>query len=90
MPSRDDLKRSVSDEIDRKGEELIRIAKTILDHPEPGFREVKTAAVVDKVLGNMGIPRRGGIAITGIKGYLEGGAGPGPTIGVMGLSLIHI
>ena len=84
MPSRDDLKRSVSDEIDRRGEELIRVAKTILDHPEPGFREIKTAAVVDKVLGNMGVARRGGIAITGIKGYLEGGAGPGPTIGVMG------
>ena len=33
MPSRDDLKRSVSDEIDRKGEELIRIAKTILVDP---------------------------------------------------------
>ena len=69
MPSRDDLKRSVSDEIDRKGEELIRIAKTILDHPEPGFRETKTAAVVDKVLGNMGVPRRGGIAITGIERF---------------------
>ena len=84
MPSRDDLKRSVLDEIDRRGEELIRVAKTIRDHPEPGFREIKTAAVVDKVLGNMGVARRGGIAITGIKGYLEGGAGPGPTIGVMG------
>ena len=84
MPSRDDLKRSVTEEIDRRGEELVRVAKTILEHPETGFRETKTAAVVDKVLGDMGVPHKTGIAITGIKGYLEGGAGPGPTIGVMG------
>ena len=81
MPSRDDLKRSVTEEIDRRGEELVRVAKIILEHPEVGFRETKTAAVVDKVLGDMGVPHKTGIAITGIKGYLEGGAGPGPTVG---------
>ena len=84
MPSREDLKRSVAGEIDRRGEELVRVAKAILEHPEPGFREVKTAAVVDRVMGEMGVQRRTGIAVTGVKGHLEGGAGPGPTVGVLG------
>ena len=35
MPTREDLKRSVAEEIDRRGEELVRVAKTILEHPEP-------------------------------------------------------
>ena len=47
MPSLDDLKRSVTEEIDRRGEELVRVAKIILEHPEAGFRETKTAAGVD-------------------------------------------
>ena len=84
MPTREDLKRSVAEEIDRRGEELVRVAKTILEHPEPGFRETKTAAVVDRVMGEMGVQRRTGIAITGVKGQLDGGAGPGPTVAVLG------
>ena len=84
MPTREDLKRSVAEEIDRRGEELVRVAKTILGHPEPGFREEKTAAVVDRVMGEMGVQRRTGIAITGVKGQIDGGAGPGPNVAVMG------
>ena len=84
MLTREEMKRQVTEEIDRRGEELVRVAKTILEHPEPGFRETRTAALVDRVMGEMGVQRRTGIAVTGVKGRLEGGAGPGPTVGVLG------
>ena len=80
---REELKRLVSQEIDRRGEELIRVAQVILDHPEPGFREVRTSALVQERFREMGIPHESGIALTGVKGYLEGG-GPGPTVAVLG------
>jgi amidohydrolase len=84
MSIQDDLKRQVASEIDHRGDELIRVAQTILDHPEPGFRETRTSQLVHEKLQELSIPHRTGIALTGIKGYLEGTAGPGPTIGVMG------
>ena len=80
---RDELKRRVSQEIDRRGDELIRVAQAILDHPEPGFREVKTSALVEEKLREMGIPHQSCIAVTGVKGRLDGGS-PGPTVGVIG------
>jgi len=84
MSVQDDLKRQVANEIDRRGDELIRVAKTIQDHPESGFRETRTSQLVHEKLQEFNIAHRTGIALTGIKGYLEGSAGPGPTIGVMG------
>lgn len=83
MPTADELKASVQAEIDRRGDELIRIAKTILENPEPGYREEKTGRLVGETFQSLGIPYRSGIAITGSKGILEGGT-PGPTIAVMG------
>ena len=38
MTHPDDLKRQVAQEIDRRGEELVRVAQAIVAHPEPGFR----------------------------------------------------
>ncbi|MBI2886591.1 MAG: peptidase dimerization domain-containing protein [Chloroflexi bacterium] len=84
MPSNDDLKKLVCAEIDRRGQEIIRVAQTILEHPEPGFREQKTARLVADQFRALNIPFREGIALTGLKGMLQGGAGPGPTVGVMG------
>ena len=39
MPTTEELKEKARAEIDQRGEELIRVAKTILENPEPGFRE---------------------------------------------------
>ena len=83
MPSREELKRTIAAEIDRRGEELIRVAQTILEHPEPGFREVKTSALVQENFQQLGIPHQAGIALTGVKGLLQGG-GKGPTVAVLG------
>lgn len=77
------LKQIVSDEIDSNGEELIRLAKSILDHPEPGFREFKTSQLVQERFRELGIPFEADIAITGIKGMLRG-ANNGPTVAILG------
>ena len=83
MTTTGELKTRVQAEIDRRGDDLIRIARTILDSPETGFREEKTSSLVARKLQELGIPYQDGIAITGVKGMLEGGA-PGPTVAVMG------
>ena len=83
MPTTDELKAAIQAEIDRHGEEFIRVAKTILGNPEPGFREEKTSRLVVERFRALGIPYQGGIAITGLKGMLDGGTA-GPTVAVMG------
>ena len=83
MPSTYDLKDRAIAEIDRRGDQLIQTAKTILSNPEPGFKEFKTARLVGEMFDSFGIAHEDGIAITGLKGYLEGGT-QGPTVGVMG------
>ncbi|MFQ6001947.1 MAG: M20 family metallopeptidase [Anaerolineae bacterium] len=55
-------------------EELIRLRRTIHRHPELGFREVKTAALIAEALESLGLKVQTGVAKTGVIGYLgEGG-----------------
>ena len=42
MPSKEELKSRVCQEIDSRGEEIVAVARTIMANPEPGFREKKT------------------------------------------------
>ena len=83
MPTADELKSRAAAEIDRRGDDLIGIARAILDNPEPGFREFRTAERVADAFRGMGIEHRGGIAMTGLRADLRGGA-EGPTVAVMG------
>ena len=83
MPTADELKSRAAAEIDRRGDELVAVARAILDNPETGFREVRTAERVSDAFRGLGIDHRGGIAITGIRADLRGGA-EGPTVAVMG------
>jgi len=54
--------------------ELIRLRRAIHRHPELGFREVKTAALIAETLESLGIKVQTGVAKTGVIGYLgEGG-----------------
>ncbi|MBI4232924.1 MAG: amidohydrolase [Chloroflexi bacterium] len=84
MPTPDELKAIALRRIDAHKDEVIRIAKLILQNPEPGFYEAKTSRLVAQKLTELGIPHRTGIALTGIKGYLECRGGPGPTVAVLG------
>ena len=72
MPSVEDLKLEVCQEIDRRSEEIIGVAKTILQNPEPGFRELKTSRLVVQKFTELGIACRDGIALTGVKGIAHG------------------
>jgi amidohydrolase len=62
---------------------MIRVAKTMLGHPELGYREIKTAAMVREVLKGLNLPVREGLAVTGVEGTLSGKEA-GPTVVVMG------
>ena len=83
MPAVDELKAKVQEEIDRHGQSLIETTRLILNNPEPGFREHKTAKTVAEKFNELGISYQDGIGITGLKGYLDGGS-KGPTLAVMG------
>jgi amidohydrolase len=83
MSTIDELKASAQAEIDRRGDDLIAVAKAVLNNPETGFREEKTSRLVGEKFAEMGIPYQGRIAITGLKGVLDGGSS-GPTVAVMG------
>ena len=78
-----ELKAAVCAEIDLKAGGAVTVARRILDAPETGFRERKTAALTAQTLRGMGVACEEGIAVTGVKGFLEGGRA-GPTVAVMG------
>jgi amidohydrolase len=59
--------------------ELIRLRRAIHRHPELGFREVKTAALVAETLESLGIKVETGVAKTGVIGYLGKG---GPVVAI--------
>lgn len=78
-----ELKAKTQASIDARSAWLVDIAKTILEHPEPGFQEVNTARLVSEKLHELGIAHDTGLALTGVKGYIRGGK-PGPTVAVIG------
>ena len=83
MASREELKAWVTAEIDAHAEDIVRTSKTILENPEPGFREVKTARLVAERFGELGIPFRRELAVTGLRGEVVGGTA-GPTLAILG------
>ena len=81
--SKEELKQKASDEIDSRADEIIAMAKTILQNPEPGFRETKTSQLVGSKLAEMSIPFRAGLALTGIRAELIAGTA-GPALAILG------
>ena len=81
--TKDDLKRRVWQAIDRHGEEIIGLGERIRRHPELGFKEVKTARLVEDTLSRLGLKPRAGLALTGVRADLAGKAGPGPTFALL-------
>ena len=85
MPtSKEELKRKACDAIDGCRSEIIGVAQDVLNNPETGFREQRTARLVAGKLGWMGILYREGLALTGVKGMMPGGMGPGPRVAIIG------
>lgn len=65
----------VSPDVAAEEERLIRTRREIHAHPELGFEEVRTAALVQERLEELGIPYQAGVAGTGVVGLLEGAGG---------------
>ena len=79
-----ELKQAACAAIDRHSDELIAVSKDILEHPEPGYSEYRTARVVAEQFAKMGIKFRPGLALTGLKGEVKGGGGSGPRVAIIG------
>lgn len=83
MTMLDDLKKNVCQAIDRNQDRIKQIGETISQTPELGFKEYKTAKLVSDLMQEFSIPHRTELAITGVKGILQGKY-PGPTLALIG------
>src|SRR5947208_3176911 len=79
-----DLKTAVRRGVDARREDIVGIAQAIAAQPELGFKEVRTAALVADRMKSMGLSPETGLGMTGVKAVLQGGAGDGPTVAVLG------
>ncbi len=68
--------------IDAFTDELIEIRHDIHAHPEIGFEEQRTSAIVAAYLQALGVEIHAGIGKTGVIGLIDGKRGPGKTIGL--------
>jgi amidohydrolase len=83
MPTRDDVKRAVCEAIDRNAERVIALGEAIRRQPELGFKEFKTARLVEETFTSLGLKPRGGLAMTGVRAEAKG-AKEGPTFALLG------
>ncbi len=81
--SREELKARVAATIEQHKDQIIAIGERIFGQPELGFKEFRTAQVVMEEFGQLDLPQRSGLAITGVKAIAQGGS-PGPTVGILG------
>ena len=64
---------------ERLRDEMIERRRDLHQHPELAFEEVRTAGIVARTLGELGLEVQTGIGRTGVVGLLEGDQ-PGPTV----------
>jgi amidohydrolase len=81
--TKEQLKQQVCEAIDRQSNEIIELGETILHHPETGFNERKTAALVAEKMQQIGLAPETGLALTGVKGRIRGKS-PGPRLAFIG------
>lgn len=81
--TRDELKRRLYDAIDKRADEIIGIGEQIWKHPELGFKETKTAALVEETFRRLGLTPQTGLAMTGVRAEVRGGAGDGPAFALL-------
>ena len=80
----EELKALACETIEKRKKEIVGVAQQVLANPEAGFRETKTAQLVADKFQELGVQHTRGLALTGLKGRISGGAGPGPTVAVIG------
>ena len=83
MMNTQNLKDEAFEEIEGNREQIIELGRSVFNEPEEGFREHKTAQKVEAFFQDWGIQTKSRLAVTGVKGYLEG-IGEGPCIALLG------
>ena len=83
MPKNGALKSTICEAIDQRKAEIIKIGDQIMENPELGFKEFSTAKLVADTMSFFAVPHETGLAITGVKGVIEGER-PGPTVALIG------
>ncbi len=83
MSTREDVKRAVCEAIDRNGERIIALGEQIRRNPELGFKEFKTARLVEDTFSSLGLKPQADLALTGVRAVAEG-AKDGPTFALLG------
>jgi len=83
MPTLDDVKRAVCEAIDRQSEKIVAVGEAIRKSPELGFKEVKTAKLVEETMREIGLSPKSGLAITGVRAEARGKS-EGPTFALLG------
>ena len=83
MATKDSLKQSICAAIDRNSERIVALGERIRRQPELGFKEFKTARLVEETFSELGLEPRGGLAVTGVRAEAAG-AKDGPTFALLG------
>lgn len=78
-----EMKQAVCAAIDKRKGQIISIGQDIYAHPELGYKETRTAAIVQRAFEELGFDYQKGLARTGLRADLKGGA-DGPKLAVMG------
>ena len=76
--TKDELKQRVFQAIDQRGDEIIGLGEQIRRQPELGFKEVKTARLVEDTFKKLGLSPRSGLAMTGVRADVSGRGGDDP------------
>jgi amidohydrolase len=82
--TKNELKQRVYQAIDKRSEEIVKLGEQIRKNPELGFKEVKTARLVEETFSRLGLSAKSGLAMTGVRADVAGRAGTGPTFAVLG------
>ena len=83
MSTKEELKQAICEAVDQRREDIEKIGDQIMQNPELGFKEFKTAKLVADTMNSFDIPHETGLAITGVKGIVRG-KNSGPTVALMG------
>ncbi len=78
-----DIRGFIAERARREEPALIAVRRDLHAHPELAFEEHRTAGVVARELGRLGIACRTGVGRTGVVGEITGGL-PGPTLVIRG------
>ena len=67
----DKTEQKIVDIIDAHRNEIIAFAKDIYTHAELGYKEYRTAEKFASFMKNLGLETKEGLAVTGVKAYLN-------------------